>query len=127
MQIGIDPTGGTDHTAQSVVYGEWWSSYMDEWKEREWYHATTEAVSQSDVITVFMHSKSDYASDISASHWDDFALELGDPAEAAAAAEPAGETSAADPAVQGGFPTLEQIEEVVRRVFREELERLRGG
>jgi hypothetical protein len=42
MRIGIDPTGGIDHTAKTVVYGDYWSSYMEGWKERVWKQVDTE-------------------------------------------------------------------------------------
>jgi hypothetical protein len=118
MQIGIDPTGGEDHTAESVVYGDWWSSYMDEWEEREWIKVTTEAISQADEISVFLRAKCDFPVDINASHWDDFVLEVGEaPPPPPVEEEPGEEVSA-------GYPTLEQIEEVVRRVVQEELAKL---
>jgi hypothetical protein len=112
MRIGIDPTGGQDHTALTVEYGEWWSSYMSDWKEREWRKVEVQTISQSDDITVFLHAKCDYPADINASHWDDLKLQVG---EIEAVSE------AGILAAQAGYPTLEQIEEVVRRVVREEL------
>jgi len=113
MQIGIDPTGGTDHTAESVLYGDWWSSYMDEWKEGEWHQVTVDAVSQADEITVFLHSKCDFPVDISASHWDDFELQVGEPDEVQPP-EPKKDKPIGD-------LTLEQLEQLVRRIVREEL------
>jgi hypothetical protein len=118
MRIGIDPAGGEDHTAQTVEYGEWWSSYMPEWREREWHKVEVETVALADEITVFLHGKADYAADINASHWDDFRLEMAD-------AVPA--TEMPNLTQIGDFPTLEQIEEVVRKVFREEIARARGN
>jgi hypothetical protein len=116
MRVGIDPSGGRDHTSDDVVYGEWWSSYMDEWVERKWQMVTTETVSQTDEITVFLHAKCDYAADINASHWDDFVLEVG---EVEAAPTPTPEQPSQPQA--SDMPTLAQIEEVVRRVVQEEL------
>jgi hypothetical protein len=112
MQVGIDPTGGQDHTALTVEYGEWWSSYMSDWQEREWHKVDVQTISQSDDITVFLHAKCDYPADINASHWDDLKLQVGEIEAVSAAGMPAPQT---------GYPTLEQIEEVVRRVIREEL------
>jgi hypothetical protein len=117
MRVGIDPTGGEDHTADSVVYGDYWSSYMDGWKEREWRQVDVETVSQGDEITVFLHARCDFPVDINASHWDDFSLEVGEASEVVV--PPSAATTA-----QPGYPTLEQIEAVVRKVVREELERL---
>lgn len=115
MRIGIDPAGGEDHTAPAVIYGDWWSSYMPDWQEREWHELAVETTADAEVITVFLHAKCDYAADINASYWDDFQLQVGD-------ADP--EPPADD---ERSYPTLAQIEEIVRRVVREELHRLREG
>ncbi|MBN1639943.1 MAG: hypothetical protein JXA09_01815 [Anaerolineae bacterium] len=112
MRVGIDPTGGEDHTALSVEYGGWWSSYLPEWRERAWHEVGVETVSEGDVVTLFLHAKCDYAADINASHWDDVKLEVA-------------EGTPVPPLQDARYPSLEQIEEVVRRVFREELERLK--
>ncbi len=115
MRIGIDPMGGEDHTASSVVYGDWWSSYMPDWQEREWRELSVETMAGAEVVTVFLHAKCDFAADINASYWDDFQLLVGD-------ADPV------PPADEGRtYPTLAQIEEIVRRAVREELDRLREG
>jgi hypothetical protein len=115
MQIGIDPTGGTDHTAPTVVYGDWWSSHMKKqgWQERKWKQVDTEAVSQVDEITVFLRAKCDYKAEINASHWDDLVLELGDASEIEVAAS----VAAAAP----GDMTAEQFEAFVRQIVRDEL------
>ncbi|HUT21338.1 MAG TPA: hypothetical protein VM366_19475 [Anaerolineae bacterium] len=115
MRVGIDPTGGEDHTAPSVVYGGWWSSYMPDWREHEWRELSVETAAEAEVVTVFLHAKCDYAADINASHWDDFQLQVGE--------------AGPQPSVneEGICPTLAQIEEIVRRVVREELDRLREG
>lgn len=121
MRIGVDPFGGTDHTALTVEYGEWWSSYMPEWKERAWQKIEVETVTQSDEITVFLHAKCDFPADINASHWDDFKLETSD-------VVPASEVAALQPQPPaGGELTLAQIKAAVREVIREELDRLRNG
>ncbi len=118
MRIGIDPTGAEDHTALTVQYGEWWSSYMPEWREREWHKVEVETIAQADEITVFLHAKADYPADINASHWDDFKLETAD-------AMPVTEIPSWTPA--GAFPTLEQIEQVVRKVVQEEIAKLKNS
>jgi hypothetical protein len=116
MQIGIDPTGGTDHTSPTVVYGDWWSSYMDEWKSREWHQVTVDAISETDEITVFLRSKCDFPVDINASHWDDFVLEIGQPDEV----KPPEKKK--DKPI--GDLTLEQLEQIVKRIVGEELANL---
>jgi hypothetical protein len=120
MQIGIDPLGGQDHTALTVKYGEWWSSHMEDWKEREWRKVEVEVISQTDEITVFLHAKCDYPADINASHWDDLKIETSD-------VVPVSEIPDVVPvAPPSEYPTLQQIEEIVRRVVQEELAKLTG-
>jgi hypothetical protein len=89
---------------------------MSRWKERKWQKIKVEAIAQGDEITVFLHSKCDFPADINASHWDDFKIEAGD------TVPPSEEPPVEE--VPVGFPTLEQIEEVVRRVVQEELAKL---
>ena len=118
MRVGIDPTGSQDHTGVSVVYGDWWSIYMEDSQEREWRQVTVETIAQSDEITVFLHAKCDFPAAINASHWDDFMLEVGEVDEATELAEPEA------PGAPAGYPTLDEIEQMVRRVVREELSNL---
>lgn len=113
MQIGIDPAGGTDHTAKSVLYGEWWSSHMEEWHEREWHQVTVDAISEVDAITVFLRGKCDWPVDINASHWDDFELQVGEPDEVAPP-EPEEQEPIAD-------LTLQRLRQIIREIVREEL------
>jgi hypothetical protein len=77
---------------------------------------TVETVAQSDEITVFLHAKCDFPVAINASHWDDLLLESGKVSEAT-------EPLPSQPVQPASYPTLDQIEQVVRRVVREELER----
>jgi hypothetical protein len=88
MRLGIDPSGGTKFDALNVVYGDFYSSYMTgtehgekRYEERKWVEVTAEAIAESDVITVFMHSRADFAVNINASHWDDLEVEVGSPSE----------------------------------------------
>ena len=111
MRIGIDPTGGEDHAGENVVYSDWWSSHMAEWKERVWKKLAVETVSQADEITVFLHAKNDYPVDISASHWDDFVLKVGEK----------GELPEPD---QPDSLTPSELEKLIRRIVREELAKL---
>jgi hypothetical protein len=115
MQIGIDPTGGTDHTAATVVYGDWWSSYMKDegWAEGVWKQVDAETVSQTEEITVFLRAKCDFKAEINASHWDDFVLELGDASEVKVPAV----VAAAAPSEM----TAEQLEAFIRQIVRDEL------
>jgi hypothetical protein len=120
MQVGIDATGGTDFTALSAVYGDWYSSYMKgkkfgdmEYKERKWVEVGVDAISEAEEITVFLHSKADFAVDINASHWDDFVLEVGDPSEV---------TPPKPKDIKVGEMSLGQLVGLIQRVVREELE-----
>ena len=88
MRVGIDPTGGEDHTALSVVYGDWYSSYMkdkkfgaQQYKEGKWVEVSAETVSKAEEVTVFLHARADFGVDINASHWDDLVIEVGDASE----------------------------------------------
>lgn len=112
MRVGIDPTGGVDHTASTVLYGDYWSSYMPEWKERVWHQVDVEAVAEADEITVFLHAKNDYPVVISASHWDDFVLEVGGADEV---------TPPEPPPLDISKLTQEQLESLIRKIVQEEL------
>jgi hypothetical protein len=119
MRIGIDPTGGTDHTADTVVYGHYWSSYMKDegWQERKWRQVEAEAYSQVDEVTVFLHAQCDHPVDINASHWDDFEIEARPAPAPIVTPTPTTETES------GTGLTLEALEAMFRRVLREELDR----
>jgi hypothetical protein len=119
MRLGIDPAGGTNHLGMNVVYGDYWSSYMKGseggWKERKWKQVDVETISQADEITVFLHAKCDYPADINASHWDDFVLDVG---EVPPDYEPPDLSIAG--AQKIGDMNLAQLEELIRRIAREE-------
>jgi hypothetical protein len=121
MRLGIDPSGGTDFTALSVVYGLYYSSYMKglrygdrRYQEGKWVEVTAEAVSQADEITVFMHSKCDFAVDINASHWDDLEVQIGEPNEV----EPPERKD-----IKVGDLSLGQLVGLIRRVVKEEMDK----
>jgi hypothetical protein len=116
MRIGIDPEGGDNHLGMGVVYGDYWSSYMEEYEERKWKLIEVETVSVTDEITVFLHAKCDYAADINASHWDDFVLEVG---EVEDDYEPKYATVAGEKPI--GDMSQAQLEELIRRIVREEM------
>ncbi len=114
MRIGIDPTGGTDHTAATVIYGDYWSSHMPGWKGREWRQVDTEAVADADEITVFLHARSDYPVEISASHWDDLVIEVGEASEVKLPEKPP---------IKISELTAEQFEAWVRQIVQDELKK----
>ena len=74
MRIGIDPTGKCDFRAESVVWSDWYSQYMDSWEDRKWVDLAVTAVAANQTITVFLWSSNDYPKDAFA-HFDDFKLE----------------------------------------------------
>jgi hypothetical protein len=118
MQLGIDPTGGTDFSALTVIYGDYYSSYMKgsrfgemEYVEGKWAQITVEAVAAEEEVTLFLHSKCDYAVDINASHWDDLTVEVGDASEV---------TPPKPKEIKVGELSLGQLIGLIRRVIREE-------
>jgi hypothetical protein len=110
MRVGIDPTGGVDHTASTVEYSLYWSSHLPDWRERQWRQRDVEVTAEADEITVFLHAQCDWPVDINASHWDDFALD---------ATGGTGDDNGDDTHL--GNVTLAQLEALLRRVIREEL------
>ena len=67
--VGIDPTGGTNPFADTVVWGHGAHIYNE--------HAQTppvEATAQSDTVTVFLRSKTKWAFKHSDAYWDDAEL-----------------------------------------------------
>ena len=112
MRIGIDPTGGTDHTAPTVKYSLYWSSHLPDWREREWRKREIEVTAQADEITVFLRSKCDWPVDINASHWDDLQVEVGE----------ANEVTPPKPKdIKVGELSLGQLVGLIRRIVREEI------
>jgi hypothetical protein len=69
FSVGIDPTGGTNPFASTVVWGKGAHIYNE-------YHQTpaVEATAQGDTVTVFLRSKTLWAFENSDSYWDDAEL-----------------------------------------------------
>ena len=118
MRLGIDPSGGKDFTALSVVYGDYYSSYMKSrrfgakrYQEGKWVEVSVEAIAQEDEITVFMHAKCDFAVDINASHWDDLELAVGQASEV---------TPPKPKDIKVGELSLGQLVGLIRRIVKEE-------
>lgn len=75
LRLGIDPFGDVNHLSESIVWSDWWSQYMAEWKSGVWKELRLPMVkATSNYVTVFAHSKCDYAGDISAAHFDLFTM-----------------------------------------------------
>ena len=76
LRVGIDPAGGEKFDGLNVRYGDWYASHDSDYQERKWVKLTAEAIAEADKITVFMHSRAEFAVQISASHWDDLVVEV---------------------------------------------------
>ena len=68
VSVGIDPTGGTDATADSVVWSA--QSYAD----NVWVHLTVTAQAQGSRVTVFTRGAPQYRVKHNDSYWDDMIL-----------------------------------------------------
>lgn len=74
QQIGIDPLGGTDHTAFSIVWSDWYSQYSPDYAINLWRQRSVQGIAQADKITVFLRAKVDYKADGFNSHFDDLEI-----------------------------------------------------
>jgi LysM repeat protein len=68
LRVGIDPTGGWNPWAGSVVWSQPYAFY-DQWGQ-----LAVEAVAQADVLTVFMYSAPNYPVKHNDMYWDDAVL-----------------------------------------------------
>jgi LysM repeat protein len=93
MRIGIDPTGGTNPWAASVVWSAW-GNPLDAWG-----YFSVDANAQGTVVTVFLYSNPDWPKQNQDVYYDDASLVVvGDaPPPAPAAADPATESSSSAP------------------------------
>ena len=102
MQVGIDPAGGAGHTAPrafSMAIGG----------RATW----TSGARASGTRSPSFPAKCDFPVHINASHWGDLELLVGEP----------DEVHPSEPAttVPLGDLTLDQVEQIIRRIVREEL------
>ena len=68
MRVGIDPTGDTDYTANTIV----WSPYFNPLDS--WQIACIEAVAESDIVTVWLWASPDGPRQNQDVYWDDASL-----------------------------------------------------
>lgn len=68
--IGIDPLGGTDPSAASVIYAP------QNWAEGAWQATSVECVAQTNAVTVFVRCKTERSEYWQWCHIDDVSLEL---------------------------------------------------
>ena len=71
MRIGIDPAGGNDHTSSAIVWSDWYSQNSDDYEQDAWRERSVEAIAQSNLVTVFLRSKADFAANSTNAHFDD--------------------------------------------------------
>ena len=70
FQVGIDPTGGTNPFAATVVWGEGWHVYNG-----YCHPLTVAATAQGNKVTVFLRSSTAWAFKHNDAYWDDVSLE----------------------------------------------------
>ncbi|HIP97604.1 MAG TPA: hypothetical protein EYH32_10370 [Anaerolineae bacterium] len=68
MKVGIDPTGGTNALAGTVVWSSEFNNYPD------WHQFSVEAVAQNSTITVFTFSNPEWAMKHLVANWDEASL-----------------------------------------------------
>ena len=74
MRIGVDPGGGLDMDAPTVRWSGWYSTGANEYVHGAWVRQAVTTVSDSDWVTVFLHSRNVYWNVWSHAHWDEFVL-----------------------------------------------------
>lgn len=70
VSVGIDPTGGTDGLAPTVVWSEEVVQY------NTWLHLQVQAKAQADAVTVFLRGRPEYRTRFNDSYWDDACLTI---------------------------------------------------
>lgn len=70
VSVGIDPTGGTNAAAGSVVWSEEVIQY------NTWIKLQVQAKAQADAITVFLRGRNEYRTKFNDSYWDDTCLTI---------------------------------------------------
>jgi len=99
MKIGIDPTGGTNVFAASVVWSGTASPIFMNDESGRWSQFSVQAVAQNSTVTVFTYSTQDWPMDTAnTSQWDDAVLLVTGVAEATGTPPPPPPTSAPAPA-----------------------------
>ena len=75
LRLGIDPEGGLDFDAETVVWSSWWGQYNSGWEPEEYHEFSVSTLAPSDYVTVFLYSHSDYKAPTVAAYWDDVLVE----------------------------------------------------
>jgi hypothetical protein len=75
--IGVDPTGGDNYLAGSVVYGDWFDVRDKLENQKVWTEINVpEAVAQTNRVSVFLRFAAEYPVDMNAIHWDNMHFEI---------------------------------------------------
>jgi hypothetical protein len=69
FSVGIDPTGGTDPYADTVVWGKGWAIYNGFVQQ-----LSVEVVAEDNIVTVFLRSRTGWAFRHNDAYWDDVVL-----------------------------------------------------
>lgn len=73
LRIGIGGPNETDHRSENIVWSEWWADHMAGY-QGTWKQLTIEAVPGVSAMTLWLHTKCDYAGN-AAGHFDDIYVE----------------------------------------------------
>lgn len=76
LRVGIDPTGGVDLQSERVVWSEWWGQYNGDWAGEQFHQFALGVTPESNLVSVFLHSRSLYAAQTVAAYWDDMTVWL---------------------------------------------------
>jgi len=76
MQIGIDPTGGTLLDSAKIEWSDWFSQYEPDYARNAWRQRQVVTYAESNLMTVFLRSKVDVATDGTNAHFDDVVIEV---------------------------------------------------
>jgi hypothetical protein len=77
-RVGIDPYGGTDHKAGSVVWSEWYGTANPGFEPYRWQQLMSIAIAQADTITVFLGASADDAVQYNSCFFDDIKVWVDD-------------------------------------------------
>ena len=74
--IGIDPDGESDINGGNIAWSDWYSQYEPDYKVNEWRQRRVSTVAESNLVTVFLRSRVDFAVDGSNAHFDDIEIQI---------------------------------------------------
>jgi len=71
LRVGIDPQGGMEFPSERIVWGEWRGQYDEGWEGERFVRLGAEALAEGEWVSVYLHSRSQYAAQTVAAYWDD--------------------------------------------------------